>query len=182
MFRRLSPLLLILFSVILDTTVFPIVYSGVYSVPLTLVTVLLIGMLLGRMSGLLYGTIGGLLIDITAGTLGMMTFYFMSAGFMIGLILYIPNERPALSHRQLRRRRINRAVWVFVLYGLGELVLFFIQYFNTAVIESVYFLNILIRCLICTGICTLLRPLMHAIMVGRRKTASNARNREVKSY
>ena len=93
MLRRLAPMLMILVCVTLDTTVIPVAYGGVYTVPLTVVAVFLIGMLMGRMSGLLYGTIGGLLIDITTGTLGMMTFFFMAVGFMIGLILYNPGER-----------------------------------------------------------------------------------------
>ena len=46
-------------------------------------------MLMGRMSGLLFGTLGGLLMDITTGTLGTMTFFFMFVGFMIGLIVLL---------------------------------------------------------------------------------------------
>ena len=63
MFRRFAPALMVLACFILDTTVLPIVYDGVYAVPMTVVAVLLIGMLMGRMRGLLYGTIGGLLIE-----------------------------------------------------------------------------------------------------------------------
>ena len=108
MLRRIAPALLILATFILDTTLMPIVYGGVYTVPLTLVAVFLIGMLLGRMSGLLYGTIGGLLIDITSGTLGMMAFFFMAVGFLIGLILYNPGEHLRMARRNARKRRIQR--------------------------------------------------------------------------
>lgn len=158
-------------------------YSGPFLVPLTMPVVFLIGILLGRTNGILYGMIGGLLIDITAGTLGMMTFFMMAMGFLIGLILYTSTERPVLSRRQLRKARLTRAAWVFSLYAVGELVLFVIQYFHTAVIEPVYFLNIFIRSLICLGLTVVLRPLAHSMFIGRRTTtAANSRTREVKSF
>lgn len=182
MFRKISALLLLLLAVILDTTVLPIVYGGVYAVPLTIVVVFLIGMLLGRMRGLLYGTIGGLLLDVTTGTLGMMTFYCMAIGFMIGLILYAPYERLVPSRRHVLRRRVSRAVWVFVLYGLGELVLFVYQYFHTASIRWIYFGNILARTLICTALVMLLRPLLDSLLTGGKRGKTSTRTREVKSF
>ena len=181
MLRRLAPTLLILGCVILDTTILPVVYSGVFAIPLTVVAVFLIGMLTGRMRGLLYGTIGGLLIDITAGTLGMMTFFFMGVGFLIGLILYNPGERLRTSRRHARRKRLQRGAWVFALYALGEIVLLVIQYFNTAVIRPVYFVNIAVRSLICAALTLLLLPVGNAILVGKRGRVP-ARHREVKSF
>ena len=62
MFRRFLPAVLILLCFLLDTTVMPVVYTGIYGVPLTVVCVFCIGMVLGRMRGLLYGTMGGLLL------------------------------------------------------------------------------------------------------------------------
>ena len=181
MLRRLAPLLMILACVILDTTVLPMAYGGVYTVPLTVVAVLLIGMLMGRMSGLLYGTIGGLLIDITTGTLGMMTFFFMTVGFLVGLILYNPGERLRTARRHAGRKRVQRVVWVFVLYALGELALYVIQYFNTAELRPIYFINIGIRSLICAMLTLLLRPAAYAILVGDKRRVPT-RHREVKSY
>ena len=181
MLRRLAPILIILFSVILDTTVLPVVYGGVYTVPLTAVAVFLIGMLMGRMSGLLYGTIGGLLIDITTGTLGMLTFLFMAMGFMIGLILYAPGERPRPHRRNARRRLLQRGVWVFALYAAGELALFVMQYFNTAEVRPIYFVNIAIRALICTALTLLLRPAAEALLLGNRNRVPT-RDREVKTF
>ena len=181
MLRRTAPLLMVLAAFILDTTVLPVVYGGVYTVPLTVVMVFLIGMLMGRMSGLLYGTIGGLLIDITSGTLGMMTFFFMAMGFMIGLILYNPGENLRSGRRQSRRRHIERAGWVFALYAMGEAALFVIQYFNTAEIRFIYIVNIIVRALICAGLTTLLRPAAYAILIGNRDRVPT-RDREVKSF
>ena len=183
MFRRLAPALSILLCVILDTTIIPMVYSGPYLVPLTMPVVFLIGMLTGRTNGVLYGMIGGLLIDISAGTLGMMTFFMMAVGFMIGLILYATTERPVLSRRQLRKRYLNRVTWVFALYAVGEAVLLTIQYFHTAVLEPVYILNILIRSVICTAVTFILRPFALSVFVDRSKTGASAnRTREVKSF
>ena len=182
MLRRFAPALLILATFILDTTVLPIVYGGVYAVPLTVVAVLLIGMLMGRMRGLLYGTIGGLLIDITSGTLGLMTFFFMAVGFMIGLILYNPGEHLRTGRRLARRKRFQRAIWVFVLYAMGEAVLLVIQYFNTAELHWMYFLNIVLRALIVTALTLLLRPLAYHVLLGSERTRVTARDREVKSF
>ena len=181
MFRRIAPLLMVLVAFLLDTTVLPVVYGGVYTVPLTVVMVFLIGMLMGRMSGLLYGTIGGLLIDITAGTLGQMTFFFMAMGFMIGLILYNPGENLRTGRRQARRRHIERFGWVFVLYTAGEIALFVLQYFNTAEVRFIYFVNIAIRALICAALTLLLRPAACALLVGNRNRVPT-RDREVKSF
>ena len=164
---------MILACVTLDTTVLPVVYGGVYTVPLTVVAVFLIGMLMGRMSGLL--------IDITTGTLGMMTFFFMAVGFMIGLILYNPGERLRTARRHAGRKRVQRVAWVFVLYALGELALFVVQYFNTAELRPVYFVNIVIRALICAALTLLLRPVAYAILVGDKRRVPT-RHREVKSY
>ena len=182
MFRRFAPALLILICVLLDTAVLPIVYTGVYAVPLTMVAVMLIGMLMGRMRGLLYGTIGGLLIDITAGTLGMMTFYFMAAGFMMGLILYVPGEPLRPARRGARRRRLQRAAWAFVFFALGEVSILVIQYFNTATLRWIYFFNIFARGLICAALVTLFRPLVYRMLLGARPTRIPARSREVKSF
>ncbi len=181
MLRPLLPALFILLSVILDTSVLPIAYGGLFTVPLTLVVVFLIGMLTGRMRGLLYGTVGGLLIDITAGTLGMMMAFFMAAGFMIGLIVYQPEEQyiSAARRRATRRRWVWPAIWTFVLYLAGEVALLVYQYFHTARFKPEYLLYILARAVICTAAVILLRPLFSALLVSRKPPS---RVREVKNF
>lgn len=182
MFRRLSPILLILVCFLLDTAIMPIIYGGVYTVPLTIIAVFGIGMVQGRMSGLLFGTLGGLLMDITTGTLGTMTFFFMFVGFMIGLIVYQPTDRLLPSRRKQRRRIMWQATWVFVLYIVGEVAILVAQYFNTAAMEWLYLLNILIRALICTALTMLSRPVMQRMLLGRDPDRALPRNREVKSF
>ena len=174
---------MVLFSFLVDTSLIPLLYTGRYAVPLTIVSVMLIGMLLGRMYGLLYGTIGGLLGDITAGTVGLTTFYYMAAGFIIGLILYSPGEALLPSRRNMRKRIIQRVIWFFVIYALGEIALFVYQYFYTATFHWIYLRNIAIRSLICTAAAMLLQPLYKAMLVGKkRRMRAKARNQEVKSY
>lgn len=182
MLRRFMPTIVILVTVILDTTIIPVAYTGVYAVPLTVVAVLLIGMLMGRMRGLLYGTIGGLLIDITSGTLGLMTFFFMAVGFMIGLILYNPGEHLRTGRRIARKKRFQRGLWVFILYALGEVTLLVIQYFNTASLQWMYFFNIAVRAAICTALTILLRPLAYALLLGGNRGRVPTRDREVKQF
>jgi len=180
--RRLLPTLLALVCFLIDTTVLPMIYQGPYAVPLTVVLILCIGMILGRMRGLLYGTLTGLLVDITTGTLGMMTFFYMAVGFMIGLIVYEPAPRVVSSRRKQRRRILWQMAWVFALYSAGELALFVIQYFNTAAFQPVYLLNIVIRGVICTVLTMLFKPLLAQILVGRSPVQAAPRIREVKNF
>ena len=182
MFRRLLPTLLVLLFFLLDTTILPMLYGGVYAVPITVVLIFCIGMLLGRMRGLLYGTLSGLLIDITSGTLGMMTFFCMGIGFMIGLIVYEPAERVLSSRRKRRQRLLWQATWIFSLYTAGEIAMFIIQYFNTATFHWVYLLNILIRALVCTALTMLARPVFERILIPHGNSSPVSRSREVKSF
>ena len=195
--KYFAPALMVLITFVLDTSILPRVYQGVYSVPLMLVAVLLIGMIAGRTQGLVFGTLGGLLLDITTGTLGMMTFYFMGVGFMIGFILNSMVDVAQLrTASNVRREWIQRVVWIFVLVLLGEIVLFVLQYFYTAHFEWVYIRNLLARTVIATALTLLLRPLAIRWIrggarlgaPGRRASASDAkqssdtRKREVKSF
>lgn len=181
MIRRILPFVLILFSVVLDTAVLPVAFGGLYAVPATVIVVFLIGMLLGRMRGLLYGTFGGLLLDITTGTLGLMMAVCMFCGFMIGLIVYQPEEQyvSAARRRATRRRWVWPATWTFVLYLVVEVALLVMQYFYTAHFEWRYLLYILIRAVLCTAVTTLLRPLFGSMLLSRRPAA---RVREVKNF
>ena len=182
MFRRVLPTLLCLAVFLIDTTIVPMVVAGPYAVPLSAVLILCIGMTVGRMRGLLYGTLTGLLIDITSGTLGMMTFFYMAIGFMIGLIVYEPEGTAVSSLRQRRRRILWQAVWVLALYAAGEVVLFVIQYFNTAAFQWRYLLNILIRSAICMALTMALRPLIQRLLVPKGVERKAPRSREVKSF
>lgn len=186
--RRLAPAIALLATLILDTTVLPIVYSGPYAVPLTLILVFLIGLIMGRMQGLLYGTVGGLLIDITSGTLGMMTFYFMACGFMIGFMLNDMEISPTPSRSGRRSRRrwlrpyLTRAVWIFALYTVGEIVLLMIQYYHTTELYLIYFINIALRGLICAALVLLFRPAARKLFLIRKPGKKPLINRQVRHF
>ncbi|MBR1820388.1 MAG: hypothetical protein IJ769_02065 [Clostridia bacterium] len=106
----------------------------------------------------------------------------MAVGFLIGLILYNPGERLRTGRRIARRKRAQRGVWVFVLYALGEATLFVIQYFNTADLRPIYFVNIGVRALICTALTLLFRPLAYNLLLGGNRGRIPTRDREVKSF
>ena len=106
MIRKSLPYWLILIAVLLDTSIVPVFYAGILTIPLTLVVTFCVSLTLGK--------VRGLLIDITAGTLGTMTFYFLITGFLVDLILDTgnPNVRRVLNVRM----RVFRGIVVFALY------------------------------------------------------------------
>lgn len=85
MFRRILPPLLVVFTLLLDTTILPI-FTNHWLIPLfALLTVHALGLLLGRTQGSLYGMISGLLVDISLGTpLGLMTLFYGGLGYLGG--------------------------------------------------------------------------------------------------
>lgn len=167
---------------LLDTAVIPVFYHGVYTVPLTLITVMCIGLLQGRLRGLLWGMIGGLLVDITAGTLGYMTSFFMITGFLIAFIVDESADRPITGVMfHLRRAAVS-----FLLCLIGEIVIAFYHYFITAVFEWTSTYYILIRSAITACGVVVLCPLLDRILSGRKnrtETRTHAGSkREVKHF
>ena len=167
---------------LLDTAVIPVFYHGIYTVPLTLAVALSIGLIEGKLYGLLYGMIGGLLIDITAGTLGSMTFFFMIAGFLVGLLVDESADRQItgiLFH-------LRRALVSFGLTLLGEAIIAFYQYFVTASFEWFIVQNMLVRSGLTAALVVILCPVLNRIFHRRRKRSvhhySKGRNREVKHF
>jgi len=83
--RRFLPVILLLVSVLLDLTVLPILIRSQYIPMMTLITVIELGLLLGRTRGSLYGMIGGLLIDILTGyPMGLRTVLYIASGYVSG--------------------------------------------------------------------------------------------------
>jgi len=165
---------------LLDTAVLPVLYRGTYTVPLTVVVVLCAGLLLGRLRGMLYGMIGGLLLDISTGTLGMMTFFCMAVGFLIGLIVDEANDRRYTDFRF----HLRRGGAAFGLYALGEAVLCFYSYFLTASFDWLFALQILARSLIVAILTMLLCPLLNMLFYGKKRAQRrlSGTKREVKHF
>ena len=183
MFRRLVPLFAVLLTFLFDTAVLPVFYSGSFVVPLTLVVVILTGIQLGRMQGMLYGMIAGLLLDVSAGTLGLKLFPYTLIGFLIGFFL----DQQQIDRSTPRNDRIQymlvRVIWIAALLGLHEIVLLVYRYFYTAVFSWRYLLDAALRVALATALCMAGFPLYHALCFGRaRKRDAGRDSREVKSY
>ena len=180
MLRRFTPFIITLLAMLLDTAVIPILYHGTYAFPLTLVVVLCIGLLLGRLRGLLYGMIGGLLTDISAGTLGMMTFFFMAAGFLVALIVDETNDRRMAGVRfHLRRAGVS-----FAMCMLGEIVFGVYRYFLTAFFDWRFAQHMLLRSVMVAALVVVFCPVLSRLFFGRaraqRRTLGS--KREVKHF
>ena len=182
MLRRLMPLIATLTAMLLDTSVIPVFYHGLYTVPLTLAVAMCIGLLNGRLRGLLFGMIGGILIDITAGSLPIMTFYFMSLGFLIALIIDEKTDRriPGMLFH-LRRGAVS-----FLLCLLGEIVFAVFQYFVTAEFEWASVNSIILRAALMAVMTMLLCPFLDRLFSGRKRavkeSGASKRHREVKHF
>ena len=184
MLRRLSPLFAVLAAFLLDTAVIPVFYYGRFLVPLTLVVVIEIGIQRGRTQGMLYGLIAGVLLDVSAGTLGMKLFPYVLIGFLIGFFL---DQQPEIDRTMDRRERMQRMlvriIWIVSLLVVFEIVMLIYQYFNTAVFEWIYVRDLFIRVAMMTVLCLAAYPLFHSIFFGTVRAAQDGRaTREVKHF
>lgn len=182
MLKRLAPPLAVLLSILLDTAIIPVFYNGRYLIPLTLIAVIAIGIQLGRMSGMLYGMITGLLLDVTAGTLGMKLIPYLLIGFLIGFLL---DGQPEITRNTQKNERLQliavRAIWVFALVVVYEIVMMVYQYFSTAIFEWKYVRDLLIRTGAVTLLSVLLHPFFRRIFIGK-DISSTRLTREVKHF
>lgn len=184
MLKRLAPIITILICVLLDTAIIPVFYNGIFLIPLSLIAVIAIAILLGRMSGMLYGLISGLLLDISTGSLGLKLFPYILIGFLIGFLLD-QQEEPSRSMDKFERFRliVVRGVWIFVLVAIYEIVMLVYQYFSTAVFEWIYVRNLLARVLLIDALSLLLHGFFRSVFIGRNKrTRNDKRYREVKHF
>lgn len=184
MLKRILPALAIVLSVLLDTAVLPVFLYGRYLIPVSLVMVILIGIQLGRMNGMLYGMIAGLLLDISAGTLGLKLIPYILIGFLIGFLL---DTQPEISRSTERKDRLQllavRAIWICALLLLHEIILLVYQYFSTAIFEWKYVRDLAIRVAGCVALCLLLYQPFRVIFIGRAgQTRSGRTTREVKHF
>lgn len=179
---RIMPTVLLLLALIADTSIFPFLFWSPYMVSLTLITVLELSMYLGRMHGMLYGMLGGLLLDILVGyPLGFNTFLYIILGFLSGTIAYEPVEQR--TRQKASQLYTKRALTLLGAALSMELAIYGYQYFNTALIEPVYFINMLIRVAVVTALGMLLGPLDARLILGRPKRYQRtSTKREVKSF
>lgn len=182
MFRRLTPFLTIFLAVLLDTAVLPVFYHGTYTIPLTLAVTMCISLRLGKLRGMLFGMIGGLMIDISTGTLGIMTFFFLACGFLADL--FVDELNPNSRRPKTWWLHMRRFLIAFALYLLGEIVFCVYQYFNTAIFEWQFVQPMLIRSALFAAVTLLLTPLMNRLYFGKQKKTRtySRKTREVKHF
>ena len=84
--RRFLPLVLVLAALLIDISVLPMLAVH-WAVPgLTLSTVCVLGLLLGRTRGLLYGMVGGVLLDVLVGyPVGLKAILYILSGYLCGI-------------------------------------------------------------------------------------------------
>lgn len=180
--RQIVPWIMVFCAAMLDTTVIPMAVNSPYVIPLTSLCVMCIALLMGRMHGMLFGLFGGLLLDVTAGTLGVHLLPLIAIGYLLGLILYEPDPRRLreISRRRLLMRRMSYST---ALSLAAETVIYFYQYFNTARFEWIYAQNCLIRALLYGAGTVLLLPIAGRFIFGKHKSQNaKPRAREVKSF
>ena len=179
---RFMPAALVIMALLIDTSVVPFVLANPFIVSLTLVTVLELAIYLGRMHGMLYGTLGGLLLDILVGyPLGFNTFRFIILGFLAGTVAYEPVEER--TRKAASRLYLRRALTLFAAVLASEIVVYAYQYFNTALLNGVYFRNIGIRTALSTALGMLLGPIDARLILGKPKPYQRtSAKREVKSF
>lgn len=86
MFRRILPGILTALTLLLDVTVLPMFVSSDLMPSLSLMSVLCIGLLLGRTRGLTHGLIAGLALDILVATpMGLQTILYTLIGYTGGI-------------------------------------------------------------------------------------------------
>ncbi|MGI6238946.1 MAG: ECF transporter S component [Christensenellales bacterium] len=183
MLRRFLPYILIVFLVLLDTSVVPLLFTSVYALPATMLFVMCLGLLLGRTHGMLGGLLGGLLIDILVGyPLGYMTLAYIACGYVAGLIGYDSDEdraQDAYSRPWALARRFGAVLFMLTLF---ELVTMVYQYFHTALFSAAFLSRAFARAVIGAAIVNALYyPLTYALIGKTDARVHIGRKREVKN-
>ncbi|MBQ8088494.1 MAG: hypothetical protein IJ234_08755 [Clostridia bacterium] len=178
MLKRLMPLILTLAAMLIDTAILPVFYHGTFVVPLLFPLIMCISLINGRMQGLLFGMIGGLLVDITTGTLGIMTFFFMIVGFLMGLIIVPSVDVSGPIWRQWLRRTLA----AFLLFLTAEILFVIYRFFVTNSFAWLYLRDGLIR----SGIAALLTDALYIplrkLFTGSKEAHTVSSEQEVKLF
>jgi CheY-like chemotaxis protein len=96
-------------------------------------------------------------------------------------------NQPEISRSSERKERMQllavRAIWIFALVLLHEIILLIYQYFSTAIFEWKYVRYLVIRVAETVALCLLLYQPFHYIFIGRADQAHSSRTtREVKHF
>lgn len=188
MLKRIAPAVTVILAVLFDTSIMPLFYNGHYSLMLSLILVIQISIMCGRIRGLLYGWIAGLMLDISCGTLGMKLFAYIAIGFIVGFLLdnqpdLYSKSKPIASKEKIQYLLVQ-FIWISVLLLLYEITMTITQYFANAVFKWVYVRDIVIRVLATSILTIVLSPVAHRLYIGNddAEQAKRRNTREVKTF
>ncbi len=124
--RRFLPVLLLIVSLMLDTSVVTQFWIARYAPLFTLMSVVVFGLLLGRTRGSMYGMIAGLLMDISIGQmLGLYTAQFLICGYLSGL-----------AGRRYQRYVLTPVVMPLICFSLYELAMTITRYLSNGFFDT----------------------------------------------
>lgn len=147
------PFLLLLLSVLLDISVLPLVIPR-FALMVSLMTVVTLGLLLGRTRGALYGLIGGLLMDVLVGSqFGLTTLVYVACGYISGI-----------AGRKYQRYLLTTLIAPLICYLLYELVMVGYVYMVNAQVEMLIVRDALILVLVQVALTQLLYLLYNRIL------------------
>lgn len=168
MFRRILPYMLIVLLVLIDVSVVPVFTASIYVLPLTLIFVICVSMVLGRLHGVLGALMGGLLIDILSGyPVGYMMIAYPAFCLITGLFGYDTDEMRAQDDYSRIKAFLRRALVVFIVMVLYETVIIVYQYFHTALMQAWYFTAAFWRCGLLTALVSLMYYPVSVLLLGR---------------
>jgi len=180
--KRIASPLMLIFFVLMDTTAMQLLVSRAMQFSLTLVIIMIIGMLRGRMYGMLYGMVGGVLMDIASGTLGVMIFSGIAAGYIAGFIIYETNEQIIRRDVSRFKRWLSRFLTALGLLAAAELVMNIWQYYYVSLYSWNILFYALARIFLGALVTMILMPVMAWMFFGRRPRQIPAAKQEVKSF
>ncbi|SJZ39019.1 rod shape-determining protein MreD [Garciella nitratireducens] len=119
--RILILTLLLLFEIILESTVLSFISIGGVTLNLVLITIVSIGLIYGKIEGMSLGLISGLLCDILFGrVLGFHALSYMLIGYLMGII----------SELVYRENRLISPLFTALSIFIYHVSFYFLQYFS----------------------------------------------------
>lgn len=144
-FRSLLPALLVLAALLLDTTILPAFYNGIFAPNFTMALILAFAIRSSTAMGFAYGVTAGLLLDIsTSYPVGLYTATFLIAVLVASMCAFF-------------ERNTGKMIILTLIYLIQELVFLIIAYASTIRMEWAYFLPLLARVVIGVVLCALLQ-------------------------
>ena len=143
--RSMLPALLTIFAMLLDTTILPLFYQGVYAPNFTMALILAFTIQHSTAMGFAYGVVSGLLLDISGSyPVGLYTGTFLLSVLVASMCVFF-------------ERNTGKIIVVTVIYLLQELAFLMIAYASVIRMEWVYFIPLLVRVVISVCLCALMQ-------------------------